>query len=60
MRCHTGEKPYTCFVCDKRFARVSCLKAHMKLHTDLPDESLIVEEIDEIDEVEENEISDTL
>ena len=34
MRTHTGEKPYMCSICDRRFARKSDLKTHQATHSD--------------------------
>jgi KRAB domain-containing zinc finger protein len=30
---HTGDKPYMCSICDKRYARMSDLKVHLRSHT---------------------------
>ena len=33
QRCHTGEKPFTCKVCDESFRQNSHLKSHQRCHT---------------------------
>jgi len=32
MMTHTGERPYTCYVCQKRFTKCSHLQTHVRTH----------------------------
>jgi uncharacterized Zn-finger protein len=32
-RTHTGERPYSCCFCPKKFARSDCLIVHKRIHT---------------------------
>lgn len=37
MRRHTGEKPYPCTQCKKRFVDSTALRKHMHIHDDVKD-----------------------
>jgi KRAB domain-containing zinc finger protein len=33
IRTHTGEKPYKCHICDRRFSQNDYLQSHLRTHT---------------------------
>lgn len=35
MRIHTGEKPYECNVCKRKFRQSNTMKTHMKIHSNI-------------------------
>jgi len=37
MRLHTGQKPYACEICDRRFTDLSNMKKHLVTHINIGD-----------------------